>query len=274
MPQPSQKQNVPSSEIHGVARLPRLPQFGGALLVAALVSGCVVVPVEVERPSAETARNSHQVSGGSVGSINTPRVAARSFVTVLNRMEPVVEQECRARRTAQKNCDFMFVVDDRPELPPNAFQTLDANGRPVVGFTLALIAEAQNSDELAFVVGHEAAHHVLDHLPRQGNAATAGAVILGGIAAAYGGNTGMIQSAQRIGATVGSRYFSKEWELQADYMGAVIAQKAGYDPEHGAEFFTRLPDPGNRVLGTHPPNAARRAEVARAIADVKSGRAQ
>ncbi len=265
------KRNAPSREGRRAAALAR---SGAALLAAILLSGCVVVPVPVERPSAETARNSRQVSGNSIARINTPQQSARAFVAVLNRMEPVVEQECRTRRTQRKNCDFMFVVDDRADLPPNAFQTLDAAGRPVVGFTLALIAEARNSDELAFVVGHEAAHHVLDHLPRQGNAANAGAIILGGLAAAYTGDVGIIQSAQRIGAQFGSRYFSKEWELEADYLGAVIAMKAGYDPEHGAEFFARLPDPGNRVLGTHPPKAERRAQVARAVSDVRSGKAR
>lgn len=39
-----------------------------------------------------------------------------------------------------------------------------------------------------------------------------------------------------------------------------------YDPLRGAEFFTRIPDPGNRFLGTHPPNAARLETVRRTAA--------
>ena len=38
--------------------------------------------------------------------------------------------------------------------PPNAFQTLDAAGRPVLVFTVRLIAEVDNADEM---MGHEAA---------------------------------------------------------------------------------------------------------------------
>jgi predicted Zn-dependent protease len=46
----------------------------------------------------------------------------------------------------------------------------------------------------------------------------------------------------------------------------VIAANAGYDPLVGAEFFFRIPDPGNRFLGTHPPTAERVAVVRRVAA--------
>ena len=79
---------------------------------------------------------------------------ARAFAAVIRKMEPEVERECLQRRTQPINCDFQFVVDDRPELEPNAFQTIDNNGRPIIGFTISLIAAAHNADEMAFVVGH------------------------------------------------------------------------------------------------------------------------
>ncbi|MGB0799102.1 MAG: peptidase M48, partial [Planktomarina sp.] len=33
----------------------------------------------------------------------------------------------------------------------------------------------------------------------------------------------------------------------------------------GAAYFTRIPDPGNRFLGTHPPNGARITTVRAAV---------
>ena len=33
----------------------------------------------------------------------------------------------------------------------------------------------------------------------------------------------------------------------------------------GTGFFDRLPDPGDRFLGTHPPNAERKAVVAATV---------
>jgi len=193
-------------------------------------------------------------------------VAARNFADVIARVEPVAERECRVR-APRLNCDFMIVVDDRPGVPPNAFQTLDRSGRPVIGFTLALVAEARNQDELAFILGHEAGHHIAGHLPRRQQTALAGALILGVLAAAGGGDSGAVRAAQDIGATVGARTYSRAFELEADRLGAVIAYRAGHDPERGAAYFTRIPDPGNQFLGTHPPNAQRievvRSETAR-----------
>ncbi|MFK7836640.1 MAG: M48 family metallopeptidase [Sulfitobacter sp.] len=191
--------------------------------------------------------------------------AARSFVRVVRTVEPVAERECRAR-TQGVNCDFNIVVDDRPGQPANAFQTLDKQGRPVVAFTLALIADARNEDELAFVLGHETAHHIAGHIGRQQQNAVAGAVIFAGLATLSGGGADAVRTAQRIGAQVGARSYSKEFELEADALGTVITKRAGYDPLRGAVFFTRIPDPGDKFLGTHPPNASRIDVVRRTAA--------
>ena len=196
------------------------------------------------------------------------KAMARNFVSVVERMEPVAERECRAR-TSGMNCDFQIVVDDRPNQPPNAFQTLDKNGRPIVAFTVALIARADNIDEIAFVMGHEAAHHIENHLGRQRQAATTGALVFGGLATLTGISGGGVETAQKLGATVGARSFSKDFELEADALGTIITHKAGYNPVRGSLFFGRIPDPGDRFLGTHPPNAARLETVRRVAAGLK-----
>lgn len=242
----------------------------GALLAMVLaLAGCAPLPgVDMGgvAPAPIPAPQPPLYSDGS------PEGAARTFVAVMRRMEPAVERECLQRRTQPINCDFLFVVDDRPGMEPNAFQTIDERGRPIIGFTLSLIAAMRNADEIAFVVGHEASHHVLNHLDRKAGAAAAGAVILGRIASVYGADATAIRSAQELGASVGSRYYSKEWELQADYLGAIMTLNAGFDPVNGARFFQRIPDPGDHILGTHPSRAARMAEVNRAVQDVRSGR--
>jgi predicted Zn-dependent protease len=191
--------------------------------------------------------------------------SARSFLRVVQTVEPVAERECRAR-TSGVNCGFNIVVDDRPGQPPNAFQTLDKQGRPVVAFTLALIADARNEDELAFVLGHETAHHIAGHIARQQQNAVAGAVIFAGLATLSGGGSEAVRTAQRLGAEVGARSYSKDFELEADALGTVITARAGFDPLRGAEFFTRIPDPGDKFLGTHPPNASRIDVVRRTVA--------
>ena len=117
-------------------------------------------------------------------------------------------------------------------------------------------------DELAFVLGHEAAHHIAEHIPRQQQTALTGALVLGVLTAATGGDASAVRNAQDLGGTLGARRYAKDYELEADALGTILAWDAGYDPERGAAFFARIPDPGNQFLGTHPPNA-RRIETVR-----------
>jgi predicted Zn-dependent protease len=192
------------------------------------------------------------------------RAQVEQFIAVTRRVEPVAERTCR-ERAPRSNCDFRILVDDRPGRQINAYQTLDDNGRPLIVFTLPMIAAVRNADELAFVMGHEAAHHIEGHIPRQQQSAAAGALLLGGLTALTGAGQSAIDSAVDIGAGVGGRVFSKEFELEADALGTVIAHRAGHDPLRGVAFFSQIPDPGNRFLGTHPPNA-QRVEVVRRTA--------
>lgn len=180
----------------------------------------------------------------------------RAFAKVVAAVEPVAEAECR-NRTSGVNCDFLIFVDPDPRAQPNAYQAQDQQGRAEITFTLTLIDSAENSDELAFVLSHEAAHHILGHLQRQAQNAAAGAAILGGLASKDGASPYDIRRAEQLGAALGARSYSKDYELEADQLGAVIAYRAGFDPLRGAAYFARLPDPGDRFLGTHPPNATR-----------------
>lgn len=220
-------------------------------LGAVLLSGCVATmpsrPAPAEPPFMP-------------GDRQAPRAAAETFLQVVDRVEPVAEAQCRARGVVP-NCDFRIVVDDRPGMPPNAFQTVDRRGRPIVGFTLAMIADARNPDELAFVLGHEAAHHIAGHIPKRADQAMSGAMLAGVLAQASGLSPDEVRAAQNMGAEVAARSYSKDFELEADALGAEIALIAGFDPVLGTAFFDRLPDPGDKFLGSHPPNAERKAVV-------------
>ncbi len=222
------------------------------LILALFVSACAAPPgpqptprpPRVERPAAKL----------------PPAEAIRNFRYVVRRMEPVAERIC-IENTRNIPCDFRIVVDDRPGLPPNAFQTIDRNGRPVIAFTRALIGDVRNPDELAFVMGHEAAHHILGHIPRQQRSAIKGAVLGGLIGVLVGVDESGLRTAEELGATIAVRSYSKDLELEADRLGTIITARAGFSPVRGAEYFNRIPDPGDRFLGTHPPNAKRIAVV-------------
>ncbi len=208
--------------------------------------------------------------GAAIAPRPDARVAAANFARVVETMEPVVTRECR-RMAPRRNCDFIIVVDTRPGVPPNAFQTLDESGRPVIGFTAALLADARNTDELAFILGHEAGHHIAGHIPRRADQARTGAIIAGALAALTGADEDTITRVAGIGGEIAARRFAPAFELEADRLGTLLAWQAGFDPERGAAFFSRIPDPGNAFLATHPPNAQRIATVRATLERLRAG---
>ncbi|MFW8594556.1 M48 family metalloprotease [Cribrihabitans neustonicus] len=185
-----------------------------------------------------------------------PGEARAAFAAVAQRVEPVSERECRAR-TQGLNCDFLIRIDPNPNAAPNAYQSLDRNGRPVITFTQRMLAQIANRDELAFVMSHEAAHHIRGHLARQQQNAVLGSVVGAGLATIAGASGPQVTTARDLGASVGARRYSKGYELEADELGTIITHKAGFRPSVGVLFFNRLPDPGDRFLGTHPANPDR-----------------
>lgn len=201
---------------------------------------------------------------GPVSSVPVSGQSRSSFASVTRRVEPVAESSCRSM-TQNMNCDFLIRIDPNTRAAPNAYQSLDRSGRPVITFTQSMLGQIANPDELAFVMSHEAAHHIRGHLARQQQNAVAGSVLLAGLATLAGGSASEIANAQDLGAIVGARSYSKEFELEADELGTLITHKAGYRPSVGVQFFYRLPDPGDQFLGTHPANPDRVRVVQRTI---------
>lgn len=201
----------------------------------------------------------------------SPQQAVMNLREVIDRVEPVAEQVCR-EETPDQLCDFAIYVDGAPQSGVNAFYTIDDNGQPAIIFTIGLVAVVANTDELAFIMGHEAGHHIGRHLPRVQASADLGAQILTQIARAGGVNEAALGGVAQVGAVVASRQYGRQAELEADAIGTIIALRAGYDPLRGAEFFTRIPDPARSFLATHPPNAQRLDTVRRTLADqVRAG---
>ena len=192
-----------------------------------------------------------------------------AFASVVAVVEPVGEDLCRRYRP-QFNCDFEVVVYKKNPNLVNAFQTIKSDGRPLIVFSQGLIEHARNEDELAFVLGHEMAHHLEGHLYQQYQTARSGAERFGGLISLVGASDRLVRNAEHFGARLAGRKFSKTYELEADRLGTWIATIAGYDALRGAAFFMRMSDPGDQLLGTHPPNQARVETVRKAMADLSS----
>ncbi|SDS71095.1 Putative Zn-dependent protease, contains TPR repeats [Halopseudomonas xinjiangensis] len=168
-----------------------------------------------------------------------------------------------------------FVAIDSPQL--NAF----AAPGGVIGVNGGLFLHAQSEAEFASVMAHELAHLSQRHFARNLEAqqrmripvmtAMLASVIL---AAAGGGDAGFAAMASTQAAAIQEqRRFSRQNELEADRLGLLNLQQAGYDPQAMPAMFERLArlsqfdrNPPEFLL-THPVSQTR-------IADSKNRAAQ
>ncbi len=242
-------------------------RFWSGLVLVLTVAGCVQTTALPPLPPP-----THQATPAQSAQISAEaRVKAQMFVDAAAKVAPVATALCRSKGIAQ-NCQFRFVIDPRLGLPRNAYQTLDNRGHPIIALTLALVADARDTDEIAFVMGHEAAHHILGHLALQDQNARAAAQKAGDAAAAAGASAEQVRKVQAQTAAKTTLGYSKSFELQADALGAEIAYRAGFNPLRGAAFFDRLPEPHRGRHSTHPDNRTRKALVAKVMARLRRAR--
>ncbi len=121
------------------------------------------------------------------------------------------------------------VFDTKPKVV-NAFVT---GGQYIYVFT-GLLEEAESQDEIAFVLGHELGHSLLQHHERRTNDWTQQLAALATIAAAINGS----DSLEDLSTVLQSDY-SQIDEQEADAIGVAIAMRAGYNALRGADFFVR-----------------------------------
>ena len=128
-----------------------------------------------------------------------------------------------------------------------------------------MLQAAKNEGEVAGVLAHEISHVALRHGTAQAGKATPYQVgsILGQIAGAViGGVAGQaISLGSQFGFSTAFLKYGREYERQADLLGAQIMARAGYDPRDmanmfqtiqakggggGPEWLSSHPNPGNR----------------------------
>lgn len=126
-----------------------------------------------------------------------------------------------------------------------------------------MIEAAANEGEMAGVMAHELSHVLLRHgtaqATKQQSAKAQLPALLGAIGGAIiGGNLGgMVAQGAQLGSAAYLLRFSREYETQADVLGAQIMSRAGYDPEDLANMFRTIEESsrgggGPEWLSSHP----------------------
>jgi Zn-dependent protease with chaperone function len=131
-----------------------------------------------------------------------------------------------------------------------------------------MIEAARSEGEMAGVMAHEISHVALRHGTAQASKAQKYS-ILGGIAGIAGtilGGPGVGQLAQAPFAVYLLK-FSREYETEADILGAQIMARAGYDPRDLANMFQTIERQGGGggggFLSDHPSPSDRYARINR-----------
>lgn len=140
-----------------------------------------------------------------------------------------------------------------------------------------MLQAARTDDEVAGVMAHELSHVVLRHGTLQ--AAKAQKFQLGAIAgqvlgSIVGGRTGqVIAQGSQFGLGTYFLKYSREYEREADLLGAQIMARAGYDPRQMANMFRTIQRQGGgsgpEWLSDHPDPGNRYAAINRAAASLR-----
>ena len=130
-----------------------------------------------------------------------------------------------------------------------------------------MIEAARTEGEMAGVMAHEIAHVALRHGTAQATKGQKYGLLAGiaGIAGTFFGGPGVGQLAQAPFAVYLLK-FSREYETEADILGAQIMAQAGYDPRDLANMFRTLEQQGasgGGFLSDHPSPSDRYARINR-----------
>lgn len=191
---------------------------------------------------------------------------------VAPRLLAAAQPLCRQERGA--DCAFRIGIVEAPEA--NAF----ASGRDQVGVTTGMLRMVANDDELAAVLAHEFAHHIANHIQESGWRTQAGAVagsLLGGVASnVIGYDLGLSRLGAEAGAYAARLSFSKAEEREADYLGAWIMARAGFDLDRAGGLWAKLTRGGGssetRFLDSHPAGPERLALWRATAAQIRESR--
>ncbi len=185
---------------------------------------------------------------------------------------PILNDSESASYVSRVGQRLVYAIPSEFQHPEFSYYFKVINARDINAFALpggpmyvnrGMIESSRTEGEMAGVMAHELAHVALRHGTAQASKGQkygllAGILGIGG--AILGGPAGA--AAQIAGQGVGVYFlkFSREYETEADILGAQIMARAGYDPTDLANMFRTLEQQGGSsggFLSSHPSPANR-----------------
>lgn len=250
------------------------------ILVSAVFAGCGAVPLTGRRQLLLVSDQEVFEAGltqykeyVSTAVLSGNKDATSVVKSVGTKMAAAVEQYLRATGYESELANFAWEFNLVKDNQVNAFCM---PGGKIVVYE-GLLSVAQTEDELAVVLGHEIAHAVAKHSNErvsQQIMVEYGTAIIG---AALSNKSSAVQTVATsvfgLGAQAGLMLpYSRKHEYEADYMGVVFMELAGYDSSAAIGFWTKMAAGGSSssdFFSTHPSDAKRISELQRRIPEAK-----
>lgn len=194
------------------------------------------------------------------------KVLAARLSYIAEPIEQASEALCRDMKG--KKCQFeVLLAQDKKGLNAHA------DGQNVVVYP-AMIEFAKNDSQLAFVIAHEFAHSIMNHLAAQKQNVGIGG-LFGVLADAAASSQGLETGGAfgKLGAQQGMLRYSAAFESEADYVGLYILARAGFKIEEAPDFWRMMSIAEPRsvyISTTHPNNPTRTIEMQKAVAEIRA----
>ena len=200
------------------------------------------------------------------------------------RQELPILNDRRTQRYVERIGERLIgAIPDRLDQPRFRYTFQVVNRRDINAFALpggpifvnrGMLDAARSEGEVAGVIAHEISHIVLRHGTAQatkGQKFQLGALAGQIVGSMIGGRTGaVVAQGSQIGLGTYFMKYSREYEREADLLGAQIMARAGYDPREMANMFRtiarRSGSGGPEWLSDHPSPANRYEAIQREAA--------
>jgi hypothetical protein len=200
----------------------------------------------------------------------------RQAAAEVERQMPILRDEAATAYVESVGRRLVESIPPEFQHPEFQYYFRIVNARDINAFALpggpmyvnrGMIEAAHSEGEMAGVMAHELAHVALRHGTSQATKAQKYSILAGiaGIAGAILAGPGAGQLGQ---AAVGAYFlkFSREYETEADVLGAQIMARAGYNPRDLANMFKTIEQQGSgrnapQWLSDHPNPSNRYARI-------------
>ena len=237
-----------------------------------LLAGCSTAPITGRTQF--TALPESMINSQAIGAYKKVKEKAK-LITEKEQLDPIINVGQKLEKAIRyyfkshnlkdptQNYDWEYILINDPK-------TLNAWCMPggKIAVYSGILEVTKDENGLAAVMGHEIAHAVAKHSLERASAALA--VNLGTVAADIALGGAISRARNTVGQTTGMDIvelgifnpFSRHQESEADYLGIIFANLAGYDPTGAIQLWERMQEKMKgkeppQFLSTHPSSGTR-----------------